>query len=299
MACLLRLAPANARLALDSLLSLPPAEFAALCGDPSVSRHVVEPLLELEAAAHANAGDEGGAASAAAASAAAASAAAAPAVPGALSPELAWAKNKIFAQLRGHFASLAATRFGCWVVSKAFSALDAKRKGAIAAELSEGERAILGARGPGGAALLKLVRLSHFRSSREGWEALFARQGSRQEALTSILRDVGKAAGAGAGAAGEQEAKAGEEGEEAATERALPARAAFAPAVPAAAAALSEGDAGSSVAAKAARKAARRARHAEAAAAAAAAAPAPEPAAAPVARRGDTAAMMALLGFKA
>ena len=46
LAALLRLRPALARHAADSLCALPPALLAALCGDPNASRHVLEPLVE-------------------------------------------------------------------------------------------------------------------------------------------------------------------------------------------------------------------------------------------------------------
>ena len=161
---LLRFSLIHSRVILDSLLSLTPYEIASLATDPTASRHILEPLFELH---------EGSVSSLSV-----------------LSSEHCWAKNKLHSLLRGYFSSLAVTRFGSWVVSKAFVNLDVKRKASIASELVEGESRLRG--GGSGAqisALLKMVRIEQFKTNRIGWEAHWVKEEMRKR---EILESVGK-----------------------------------------------------------------------------------------------------------
>ena len=145
----LTLSPSLARHIVDSIAALPSDELASLCGDPMGSRLLIEPLIE--------------------------------------SPpqELEWARAKIFSALKGHFAALAAGRFGCWVVSKLFTVLDPRRKAAVAKELAAGERSVAGA--PGGRAVLRTARIDHYKSNPEGWEAAWTRAASTRVDFAEIL----------------------------------------------------------------------------------------------------------------
>jgi len=164
---LLRFSPLHSRVILDSFLSLTPHEIASLATDPTASRHILEPLFELH---------EGSVSSGSV-----------------LSSEHFWAKNKLYSLLRGYFASLAVTRFGSWVVSKAFANLDVKRKASIVTELVEGESRLRG--GGSGAqisALLKMVRIEQFKTNRIGWKAHWVKEEMRKK---EILESVGKEVG--------------------------------------------------------------------------------------------------------
>ena len=148
----LSLRPALAKSFVDSLCSLPSAELASVCGDPLATRVLIEPLVETPP------------------------------------PDLAWARAKLAGALRGNFAALACGRFGSFVVSKLFTALDARRKASLAVELVDGERALLGS--PGGRAVLKLARVEHFKSNAKGWESSWSRAADTRERFADILGPV-------------------------------------------------------------------------------------------------------------
>lgn len=195
-------AAAPARLVLDSLLAInsPPDCFARLCADPNVSRHVIEPLLELRDNDAATDGGDGGAAGASSSSSASSS------VAGVLSPTFAWSHLKMLTLLKGRLSSLATTRFGPWVITKLFNALhptDTRRRALIAEEIASiadaGAAASSGgagakgvaSSGPSARALVKHLRLDHFKSNRAGWEASWARQAamvSRKDGVVAELQ---------------------------------------------------------------------------------------------------------------
>jgi len=149
LASTLRFKPVHAKRVVDSLLALPHEELVSLSGDPFGSRHLLEPLIE------------------------------SPPV------ELASFPIKLAAALKGSFVTLSAGRFSVWVVSKLFTALDPRRKAAIAGEVSDGERAISGT--PGGKTLVKNMRLEHFRSNVEGWQASWAKDATKRAAFSEFF----------------------------------------------------------------------------------------------------------------
>jgi nucleolar protein 9 len=246
LAAALAFRPALARAVCDALLALPGGHIAGVASDPFGSRHLLEPLIERPP------------------------------------PELAGARVKLFVALKGWFAPLAAGRFGVWVAGKLFAALDGKKKAIVAREILDAERAIAGT--PGGRALLKTMRLDHFKANAEGWVASWGRDAAKRQQLDGILALAGGAAAAPAarpsspraddgGACEEEGAGGGEEQEEQEEEEGGGAEGDALGAEGAAAgarddAARAEGKA----ARKAARKSARRAARAAAAEAAAAAA---------------------------
>jgi hypothetical protein len=158
---LLRFSTSHSRVILDSLLSLTPYEIASLATDPTASRHILEPLFELQADSIST--------------------------QSLLRSEHAWAKNKLHILLKGYFFSLASTRFGSWVVSKAFVNLDTKRKASIATELVEGEGRLRGS-GKQMSALFKMTRIEQFKTNRTGWEAHWVKEEAKKKA---ILESVG------------------------------------------------------------------------------------------------------------
>jgi len=146
----------------EALTSAPAPLLAALAADPFASRHIFEALL-----ADAR-------------------------------PDLEWLRNKLLGSLRGQYGALAATRFGCWVVSKAFAAADVKRKRGIVEELAAAERAISGT--PGGRAVLKAARLEHYRQNEASWEASWGRVTAKAALFADLLDGGGASGGAGASA---------------------------------------------------------------------------------------------------
>jgi protein tyrosine phosphatase (PTP) superfamily phosphohydrolase (DUF442 family) len=141
---------AIAKPVLDSILALSQREMAGVSTEPTASRYLVEALLDAPS-------------------------------------DLQWAKHKLFSALKGKFAALACTRFGCWVTSKAFHQCDLRRKTAIAGELSAHERALGGT--PGGRQLVRLLRLEHFKQSQEGWAAGWSKAASKATMFSDIIGD--------------------------------------------------------------------------------------------------------------
>jgi len=162
LAHLLRFSSINSRVILDSFLSLTPYEIASLAADPTASRHILEPLFELQESSVSSTS--------------------------VFSNDHFWAKIKLHTLLKGFYASLAATRFGSWVVSKAFTDLDTKRKASIAAELVEGECRLRSGSGAQISALLKMIRIDQFKSNRIGWEAYWVKDEVKKK---EILESVG------------------------------------------------------------------------------------------------------------
>jgi hypothetical protein len=150
LAHLLRFSPMHSRVILDSFLSLTPYEIASLATDPTASRHILEPLFELQESSVSSTS--------------------------VLSSDNFWAKNKLHNLLKGFYASLALTRFGSWVVSKAFINLDIKCKASIAAELVEGESRLRSGSSAQISTLLKMMRIEQFKTNRIGWEAYWVKE---------------------------------------------------------------------------------------------------------------------------
>lgn len=136
-----------------SLLSLPRACFVPMAAHPFFSRHVLENLI---AAGTAQSG-------------------------------LSWILNKIWSALVGSYASLGASRFGCWVVSKLFEAVDEKKKRVIVEEISTHERAVAGT--PGGKQLIRLVRLPYFQNNLSGWIKSWEKSQTVKDMMSDLLTD--------------------------------------------------------------------------------------------------------------
>ena len=165
LAHLLRFSSTHSRVILDSFLSLSPHEIASLATDPTASRHLLEPLFELQESSVSS--------------------------KSVISSDHFWAKNKLHTFLKGFYASLAVTRFGSWVVSKAFLNLDTKHKASIAAELVDGESRLRSGSSAQISALLKMMRIEQFKTNRGGWDAHWVKYEVRKkEILESGTADV-------------------------------------------------------------------------------------------------------------
>jgi hypothetical protein len=164
LAHLFRFSSIHSRVILDSFLSLTPYEIASLATDPTASRHLLEPLFELQDSSVSSTSF--------------------------LSSDHFWAKNKLHYLLKGFYASLSLTRFGSWVVSKAFTNLDTKRKASIAAELVEGESRLRSGSSAQISALLKMMRIEQFKTNRIGWEAYWVKEvAKKRKFLESVYAD--------------------------------------------------------------------------------------------------------------
>jgi len=165
LAHLLRFSSLHSRVILDSFLSLTPYEIASLATDPTASRHILEPLFEIQETSVSSTS--------------------------VISSDHFWAKNKLHTLLKGFYASLTVTRFGSWVVSKAFINLDIKRKASIAAELVEGESRLRSGGSAQISALLKMMRIEQFKTNRIGWEAYWVKEViKKREMLESVRADA-------------------------------------------------------------------------------------------------------------
>jgi len=165
LAHLLRFSSIHSRVILNSFLSLTPYEISSLATDPTASRHILEPVFELQETSVS--------------------------LTSVLSSDHVWAKNKLHSLLKGFCASLAVTRFGSWVISKAFTNLDIKRKASIAAELVEGESRLRSGSSAQISTLLKMMRIEQFKTNRIGWEAYWVKdEVKKREILENIQADA-------------------------------------------------------------------------------------------------------------
>lgn len=181
---LLRFQPDLTRLVIDSVVSVPSTHFITLCMDPSMSRYIIEPLIELPDGPNSSTNNSNEELSTVNSSNNNSTLL--------YSTELNWVKNKFFSLLKNYFTTLACSRFGGWVITKLFNNIDVKRKSTLVNEIMNDERKITGS-GPGGKTFIRTVKLDYFRSNKAGWEASWVRIAQKQNDLADLLSDTATA----------------------------------------------------------------------------------------------------------
>ncbi|CAE7318368.1 NOP9, partial [Symbiodinium sp. KB8] len=130
-------------------------DIRALALHPAGSKHVLEPVLAPSSAANA---------------------------PSELDAPLSVLRRKVVKHLKGQWAQLATDRAGSWLVEKAFLGSDLPTRARMVSELADSERALSGV--PSGRAVLRLLRVQHFKNQRSSWDALQTRQMLEAEAAS-------------------------------------------------------------------------------------------------------------------
>lgn len=198
----------GARVVAEGLGGLTSAEVAGLASDPTSSRHLIEPLFPAVV--------PGGDGEAPASGGGGAGASSAPASSAAGPAPLATARYKVFSALAGWWPALACSRFGCWTASKAFLSFqrDAARRKTIAKEIASESSYRAVSATPGGRQVLRTLRIDHYRTNPEGWEAFWSRSSAKSAMFNDILGGGSAAApaAAAAGAGGKGEDKPRKEG---------------------------------------------------------------------------------------
>ena len=83
-------------------------------------------------------------------------------------------RRKVIKHLKGQWAALATDRAGSWLVEKAFLGADLPTRARMTTELAASERVLTGT--PAGRAVLRLLRVQHFKNQRSSWDAMQTRQ---------------------------------------------------------------------------------------------------------------------------
>ena len=167
LAAVLRLsAPAARRPFLDMLAALPGLDLACLAADALASRHILEPIFRSSC-------EVGNGSDAA-------------------------ARKRLLNSLRGWWPRVAASRFGCWLVTRVLAeGVDSpQRRASIAQELAAADVA-LGAT-IAGRTVLRIARIEQFRKNSASWEAAWARAGDRSAQLADVVREADAAVAAAA-----------------------------------------------------------------------------------------------------
>lgn len=131
------------------ILSLNPAQLAALAKDSTGSRFVIEPIWESD------------------------------------SEETKWVRDGLFERFVGQFGSLATDRLGAFSVIKCYEKLELAQKVVVAEELLQVESKLAGSHFS--QLVMNTVNLFEFRTNREKWDALYEKKSKIAELFKDVV----------------------------------------------------------------------------------------------------------------